>query len=76
MMTNIKVIFTSPFFTDNYYKDTCLVQAGGEPLGTLDFDQIHTYSWEGRWNTASPFRVLLIYFSLTVNFSKFNYFQQ
>jgi hypothetical protein len=42
--------------THNYYKDTCLIQAGGDPLGTLSFDQIHTYSWEGRWNNASPFR--------------------
>jgi len=40
----------------NYYKDTCLIQAGGDPLGVLSFDQIHTYSWEGNWNSGSPFR--------------------
>lgn len=57
------IIITYLFFLlVNYYKDTCLIQAGGEQLGTLDFDQIHTYSWEGRWNNASPFRV---YFNLT-----------
>lgn len=39
-------------------------QAGGEPLGTVDYYQIHTYSWEGRWSVGSPFRVSsLIIFS-------------
>jgi len=41
--------------TYNYYKDTCLVQAGGDKLGTLSFDQIHTYSWQGKWSSTSPF---------------------
>jgi len=40
----------------NYYKDTCLQQAGGESTGTVDFYQIHTYSWEDNWNAGSPFR--------------------
>jgi mannan endo-1,4-beta-mannosidase len=41
----------------NYYKDECLIAAGGKALGTLDFYQIHTYSWEGKWGTYSPFTV-------------------
>ena len=28
----------------NYFKDSCLTQAGGKESGTLDFYQIHTYS--------------------------------
>lgn len=51
--------------THNYYKDTCLIQAGGDPLGTLSFDQIHTYSWEGNWAPASPFRQHADNFQLT-----------
>lgn len=51
------ILWTFTSFSDNYYKDTCLIQAGGDALGVLSFDQIHTYSWEGRWNNASPFRV-------------------
>ncbi|CAL8118342.1 unnamed protein product [Orchesella dallaii] len=43
--------------TFNFYKDSCLVGAGGEAQGTIDFYQIHTYSWEGNWNVHSPFRV-------------------
>jgi len=28
----------------NYYKDECLVKAGGQANGTLDFYQVHSYS--------------------------------
>jgi len=48
----------SDVFSDtvNYYKDSCLIGAGGRPTGTIDFYQMHTYSWEGNWNTNSPFK--------------------
>jgi len=40
----------------NYYTQRCLELAGGDPLGAVDYYQMHTYSWEGNWNTNSPFR--------------------
>jgi len=43
--------------TYNYYKDSCLIAAGGESSGTIDFYQMHTYSWNDNWNTNGPFRV-------------------
>jgi mannan endo-1,4-beta-mannosidase len=43
--------------TYNYYKDSCLSQAAGTPDARIDFYQIHTYSWEGRWSDHSPFRI-------------------
>lgn len=42
--------------TFDFYKDGCLIGAGGEPQGIIDFYQIHTYSWEGRWNDHGPFK--------------------
>lgn len=41
----------------NYYKNSCLVRAGGEANGTLDFYQMHAYSWEGKFFQNSPFLV-------------------
>lgn len=40
----------------NYYTQHCLDLAGGDPLGSIDYYQMHTYSWEGNWNTNAPFR--------------------
>jgi len=40
----------------NYYQQHCLELAGNEPLGAVDYYQMHTYSWEGNWNTNAPFR--------------------
>lgn len=40
----------------NHYQDHCLAAAGGDPLGILDFYQMHTYSWEGRWSEHAPFK--------------------
>ncbi|MCK9280064.1 MAG: discoidin domain-containing protein [Melioribacteraceae bacterium] len=37
----------------NYYRDDRLIAAGGDPLGTLDFYQVHYYDWAGQ--TLSPF---------------------
>lgn len=39
----------------NHYSDECLRAAGGEEDGIIDFYQIHTYSWEGRWSNNAPF---------------------
>ncbi|CAG7726076.1 unnamed protein product [Allacma fusca] len=43
--------------TYNYYKDSCLTQAAGSPDGRIDFYQIHSYSFNGRWSDHSPFKV-------------------
>jgi len=32
----------------------CLVSAGGDSLGTLDFYQMHTYAWQGQYSSSSP----------------------
>ncbi|MFA7288185.1 MAG: T9SS type A sorting domain-containing protein [Melioribacteraceae bacterium] len=37
----------------NYYRDDRLIAAGGDPLGTLDFYQVHYYDWAGQ--SLSPF---------------------
>ena len=37
----------------NYYRDDRLVAAGGDPLGTLDFYNVHYYEWAG--TALSPF---------------------
>jgi len=41
----------------NYYKDACLVQAGGAESGRLDLFQIHTYANGGSFSSGSPFNV-------------------
>jgi len=38
----------------NYYKDECLNKFG-YTRPTLDYYQMHSYSWEGKWNAHSPF---------------------
>lgn len=38
----------------HYYTDERLVEAGGDPKGTLDFFSVHHYGWAGR--VLSPFR--------------------
>ena len=45
--------FGQKFF--NYYKDECLLAAGGKPNGTLDFYQIHTYAHASKFDVGSPF---------------------
>ena len=51
--TDSKVTDGKSFF--NYYKDECLVAAGGETSGVLDFYQIHTYAHGGKYDHGSPF---------------------
>lgn len=51
--------------TFDFYKNECLVGAGGEAQGIIDFYQIHTYAWEGRWNEHSPFKVAAWDYRLT-----------
>jgi mannan endo-1,4-beta-mannosidase len=41
----------------NYYKDNCLIDAGGDSLGVIDLQQMHTYSWEGAYTSSSPLNV-------------------
>lgn len=40
----------------NHYQDHCLVAAGGDAQGIIDFYQMHTYSWEGLWSEHTPFK--------------------
>ena len=39
----------------NYYKDSCLVAAGGNATGKIDFYHVHTYSPFGSY---APFKVI------------------
>ena len=39
----------------DFYKDECLVKAGGEATGTLSLRQIHTYAHDGKFSPGSPF---------------------
>ncbi|XP_064600906.1 mannan endo-1,4-beta-mannosidase-like [Liolophura sinensis] len=39
----------------DFYKDSCLIKAGGKAKGTLDFVQTHTYSWQGSYDSYFPF---------------------
>jgi len=47
---------TDQFGERNYYKDECLVAAGGQTEGVLDFYQIHTYyhNSNGLWSNSQP----------------------
>ncbi|XP_005106981.2 mannan endo-1,4-beta-mannosidase isoform X1 [Aplysia californica] len=47
---------TDSFWLVNHYSDTCLVAAGGRPLGTLDFYEYHSYSWDGIFDGVAVFR--------------------
>lgn len=59
----------------NYYKDACLVAAGGRATGVLDFYQVHTYDGAYGYN---PFNVILklilekflleIYYTISMNY--------
>lgn len=51
--TDAKIVPGKVFF--NYYKDECLIAAGGQPDGTLSFYQIHTYAHGGKYDPGSPF---------------------
>jgi hypothetical protein len=46
----------------NYYTDQALIQAGGDPLGTLDFYMVHYYAW-GK-EELSPFHHPAVYWEL------------
>lgn len=46
-----------PPTTFNYYSQRCLESAGGQPLGSINFNQIHTFSWGGSFSPHSPFRL-------------------
>jgi mannan endo-1,4-beta-mannosidase len=39
----------------NYYSDHCLTAAGGKSNGVLDFYQLHSYTWQGKFSDTSPF---------------------
>jgi len=40
----------------NYYSDACLTAAGGKSKGTIDFYQVHSYTWQGKFSDFSPFK--------------------
>ncbi|MEW6194076.1 MAG: discoidin domain-containing protein [Bacteroidota bacterium] len=46
----------------NYYRDDRLIEAGGDPLGTLDFYTVHYYDWAGV--AMSPFHNPYSYWNL------------
>jgi hypothetical protein len=46
----------------NYYSDTELIEAGGDPLGYLDFYTVHYYTWGG--TNISPFHHDFSYWGL------------
>lgn len=46
----------------NYYRDDRLINAGGDPDGTLDFYCVHYYSWAG--TSRSPFHYPKTYWNL------------
>nr|BBB35836.1 endo-1,4-beta-mannanase [Eisenia fetida] len=48
---------TDQFGWRNYYTDNCLIDAGGDSLGVIDFYQMHTYAWEGAYTSSSPLLV-------------------
>ena len=50
---NVNVDPGRKFF--NYYKDECLIKAGGDKKGVLDFYQIHTYAHNYVFDPGSPF---------------------
>lgn len=52
----------APRATQNYYRDDRLIAAGGDPDGTLDFYQVHFYSWAGK--KLSPFHNHASYWGL------------
>jgi len=31
-----------------------LTTAGGKANGTLDYQEVHTYAWDGAWASSSP----------------------
>jgi len=44
----------------NHYKDSCLMDAGGRPRGTVDFWQFHSYPWAGAWIHGQPWTGLSV----------------
>jgi hypothetical protein len=47
----------------NYYRNDRLIAAGGDADGTLDFYEVHYYSWQG--TTGSPFHNAYKHWGLT-----------
>ncbi|XP_055895654.1 mannan endo-1,4-beta-mannosidase-like isoform X2 [Biomphalaria glabrata] len=47
---------TDQFGMFDFYSDSCLVKAGGKPLGVMDFFQYHSNSWHGVFDDVSPFK--------------------
>lgn len=43
--------------TFNYYSQNCLERAGGQPSGSINFNQIHSFSWGGSFSPYAPFRL-------------------
>lgn len=41
----------------NYYSDECLKAGGGKATGVLDFYQIHSYTWQGKYSDYSVMKV-------------------
>ncbi|XP_046582032.1 mannan endo-1,4-beta-mannosidase-like isoform X1 [Haliotis rubra] len=41
--------------SQNYYSDTCLIKSGGQRMGTLSFYSVHSYDWQGKFPSDSPF---------------------
>jgi len=48
---------TDNFGFRNYYKDECLIAAGGEELGIIDFHQMHCYARHGYYEDTKPLMI-------------------
>ena len=47
---------TDAFGFTNFYSDECLIAAGGDVLGTLDYNEMHCYDVGGVYSPTAPFR--------------------
>lgn len=48
---------TDNFGFRNFYKDECLIAAGGDDLGVIDFHQMHCYARQGHYEDTKPLMI-------------------
>ena len=57
---------TDMFGYTNYWKDDCLISAGEQTNGILDFYEWHSYGYNNQYSTYSPFQnINVISYNLT-----------
>ena len=57
---------TDEFGYFNYFKDECLIQAGQQEDGILDFHQLHTYAFNNKYDEHSPMNQVADDFGLDI----------